>query len=94
MRWHANGRFHMQSKEHGYDDHPTTRTRSERDTMSRRKRCPYCKSLNTVPYIAGTKEGLLTGEGWVCEDCDIAFNSRERQVDGEWIKIPNHGAAK
>lgn len=55
----------------------------------RRKRCPYCKSLNTVECNAVTKEGQWTMSGHVCDDCDKGFDTSERQKDGTWKKIPD-----
>lgn len=57
--------------------------------MSRRKRCPYCKSINTAEVIIASKTEW-TGILHTCDDCDQSFNE-ERRVDGKWVKVPNEG---
>ncbi len=54
----------------------------------RRKRCPYCKSLNTVECTGGNKTEGLTMLGRVCDDCDQGFDTRHLE-NGKWVKIPD-----
>ncbi len=54
----------------------------------RRKRCPYCKSLNTAECCASSKDGPLTMTGRVCDDCDQGFDTRHLK-NGKWVKIPD-----
>lgn len=60
---------------------------------ARRKRCPYCKSLNTAECCAATKDGVLTMDGHVCDDCDMSFDI-QRFIDGKWVRVPNETMEK
>ncbi len=58
----------------------------------RRKRCPYCKSLNTAEVDLvkkdANKEYIFCGDLWTCDDCDSSFDQREYS-NKTWTKIPN-----
>ncbi len=67
---------------------PCTRTMEHMNM--RRKRCPYCKSLNTAEVIIGKSGGGISGDCRVCDDCDRSFD-HQNLIDGKWVKQPNDG---
>lgn len=43
--------------------------------MSRRLRCPYCLSLNTIEGVSATREGKNIQWFHVCDDCDTSWST-------------------